>query len=169
MPRRVLAEMEVEADHGAGDGEAVDQNALDEVLGAEPRQRRVEGEHDRAVEPGRGQQPELGGLRGEVERGLVRAEERARMRLEGEHRRRPVRRLGALHRRADHRAVAAMHAVEIADGDHRPDQPVEAGQSGPRRARRRRDGRDSARPWREAVSVRFVTGVCVNDTLTDLP
>ena len=67
--------------------------SLDELLGAEPGQRRVEGEHDRAVEPGRGQQPELGGLRGEVERRLVGLEEGARMRLEGEHRRRAVGRL----------------------------------------------------------------------------
>ena len=48
------------------------------------------------------------------------------MRLEGEHRRGPVRRLGAFHRRADHRAMAAMDAVEIADGDDRPGQPVQA-------------------------------------------
>ena len=57
-----LAEMEVEADHRAADGEPVHQDALDELLGAEARQRGVEGEQDRAVEPGRGQQPELGGL-----------------------------------------------------------------------------------------------------------
>src|SRR5947208_1571458 len=49
------------------------------------------------------------------------------MRFEGEHRRGPVRRLGALHRHADHRAVAAMDAVEITDGNDWPDQPVEAG------------------------------------------
>ena len=70
--------------------------SCDEFLGAEPGQRRVEGQHDRAVEPGRGQQPELGGLRGEVERRLVGLEEGARMRLEGQHRRRAVGRLRAL-------------------------------------------------------------------------
>ena len=121
-----LAEMEVEADHGAGDGEPVDQDLFDELLGGEPGQRRVEGEQDRAVQAGRGEQPELGCLRGEVERGLVRAEKRAGMRLEGEHRRGSVRRLGALHSRPDHRAMTAMDAIEIADGDDRPDQAIEA-------------------------------------------
>ena len=54
-------------------------------------------------------------------------EEAARMRLEGEHRRGRSGGLGALHGLADHGAVAAMNAVEIADGDDRPDQPFEAG------------------------------------------
>jgi hypothetical protein len=39
------------------------------------------------------------------------------MRLEGERGRRPGKRLGARQHRRDHGAVAAMHAVEIADGD----------------------------------------------------
>ena len=121
-----LAEMEVEADHRAADGEPVHQDAFDKLLGAEAGQRGVEIEQDCAVEPGRGEQPELGDLGREVERRLVRAEEGPRMRLEGQHRRRPVRRLGAPHRHGDHRAVAAMDAVEVADGDDRPVQPVEA-------------------------------------------
>ena len=36
-----------------------------------------------------------------------------------EHRRRPPKLLGALHRGADHGPMAAMNAVEIADGDDR--------------------------------------------------
>ena len=41
------------------------------------------------------------------------------MRLEGQRRRRPAERRGALLRGRDHGLVAAMHAVEIADGDDR--------------------------------------------------
>ena len=55
---------------------------------------------------------------GETEQRLVRPEERARMRLEGQRRGRPAERLRTRLRRRDHGAVAAMHAVEIADRDH---------------------------------------------------
>jgi hypothetical protein len=48
------------------------------------------------------------------------------MRLEGKHRSRAMRRLRTLDRSCDQRAVAAMHAVEIADGDDRPRQSIEA-------------------------------------------
>ena len=58
----LLAEMEVEADGGAADRQPFDQDVGDELLGGEPGERGVEGEHHRAVEPGRGQQPQLGGL-----------------------------------------------------------------------------------------------------------
>ncbi len=111
------AEVEVEADHGAGDGKALDQDAVDEFLRRKAGQRRVEGEHDRAVEPGRGQKPQFGGLVGQPEQRLAGIEEGARMRLEGQRRRRPAQRPGLVQRRADHGAMAAMHAIEIADGD----------------------------------------------------
>ena len=67
--------------------------------------------------PGRGQEPQLGAFVREAEQRRVRAKERARMRLEGQRRGRPAERLGARQRGRDHRPVAAMHAVEIADGD----------------------------------------------------
>ena len=54
--------MEIEADRRAADAEPPDQNLLDELLGRGRGERRVEGQHDRAVEPGRGQQPQLGVL-----------------------------------------------------------------------------------------------------------
>ena len=85
----VGAEMEIEADRDAGDREPVEQDALDEFLGAQRRQRRVEAQHDRAVEPGRRQQPQLVALVGEAEQRLLRPEEAARMRLEGQRGRRP--------------------------------------------------------------------------------
>ncbi len=120
----VHAEMEVEADHGAGDGKALDQDALDKTFRRKAGQRRVEGEHDRAVEPGRGQKPQFGRLVGQPEQRLAGIEEGARMRLEGQRRRRPAQRPGPIQRCADHGAVAAMHAVEIADGDHGATQGV---------------------------------------------
>ena len=61
-PRRVLAEMEVEADRGARDRQPVDQDVGDELLGGQPGERRVEGQHDRTVETGCGEEPQLGGL-----------------------------------------------------------------------------------------------------------
>ena len=79
--------MEVEADHDAGDREALDQDPAHEVLGRQRRERRVEPHHDRAVEPGPGEQTQLGGLVAQAKHRLVRPEDRARMRLEGERRR----------------------------------------------------------------------------------
>ena len=54
------------------------------------------------------------------------------MRLERQRRRRPSQLGGAGARGRDHRLVAAMHPVEIADGDHRPAQ---------------RDGPAGVSPW----------------------
>src|ERR1044072_7951392 len=79
-----LAEMEVVADRNAADAEAFDQIMVNEILrrGAGPAP--VEGHHDSSVEPGSGRQPQLVGLVGEAELRAVRAEEAARMRLEGD-------------------------------------------------------------------------------------
>ncbi len=62
----------------------------------------------------------------------------------------------ALDRRADHRAVAAMHAVEIADGDHR----AGAAGRGParRRARRRRAASDGGSAMAGQYGVRGSAG-----------
>ena len=116
--RAIEAEMKIEADCDAGHGKPPDQNAGDEVVRGKTRQRLVEPQHDRAVEPGRGQEAELGALVREAEQRLVRAEDAAGMRLEGERRGRPAERPGARERCRDHGAVATMDAVEIADGDH---------------------------------------------------
>ena len=109
--------MEVEADHGAADGKALDQDAADEGFRRKVGQRRVESQHDRAVEPARGQKPQFGGLVGQPEQWLAGIEEGARMRLEGQHRCRSPQPPGQIPRYVDHGAVAAMHAVEIADGN----------------------------------------------------
>jgi hypothetical protein len=46
------------------------------------------------------------------------------VRFKGHHRRWPPQRTGALHSGADHGPMAAMNAVEIADGDYRTAQAV---------------------------------------------
>ena len=86
---------------------------------------RVEGHDDGAVEPGRRQQAQLVALAGELEQRVLRPQEKPRMRRESQRRGLAAERLGARQGRPDHRAVAAMHAVEIADRHHgavqRPD------------------------------------------------
>ena len=85
----------------------------------------VEGHDDGAVEPARRQQAQPVALAGELEQRVLRPQEKPRMRRESERRGLAAERLGARKRGADHRAVAAMHAVEIADRHHgavqRPD------------------------------------------------
>ncbi len=118
------AEVEVKPDHGAAHREPLDQDAADEVGRGQMGQRSVEGKHDRAVESGRRQQPQFGGLVGQPEQRLAGIEESARMRLESQRRGRLAQSLGAAARNRNHRLVAAMHAIEIADGDDRPAQAV---------------------------------------------
>jgi hypothetical protein len=116
-PRAIEAEMKIKADGDAGDRKAADQNARNEVLRGKACERGVEAQHDRAAEPGRGQKPQLRALVGQPEQRLLGAKENAGMRLEGQRCRFPPEGFGARERRRDHGAVAAMHAVEIADGD----------------------------------------------------
>src|SRR3984957_17012727 len=102
--------MKVVADSDAAAAEPADQLMVNEVLRRGPGARLVEGHHDRALEPGSGQEPQLGGLVGEPELGGVRAEKPARMWLEGQRQRGPA--MGASHLQAsrNHRAVAEMNA-----------------------------------------------------------
>ena len=122
----VLAEMEVEPDRHAGGTEAVHQDAADEILRRQARERGVEGQDHGAVEAGGGEQAQLVALVGEPEQRHVRPKKCARMRLEGERRRRGAQVARARHRRRDDGAMAAMHAVEIADGEHRALERIEA-------------------------------------------
>ena len=86
---------------------------------------RIEGHDHGAVQPGRRQQAQLVALARELEQRVLRPQEQPRVRREGQRRRLALERAGALERGADHRAVAAVHAVEIADRQHgalqRPD------------------------------------------------
>ncbi len=90
VPARFLPKRKSIADGGARDAEPMQQDVVDEVLGRGLRQRGVEGQHDRAVEPGAGEQAQLGALVGQAEQRLLRPEEAARMRLEGQRRSRPA-------------------------------------------------------------------------------
>ena len=112
------AEMEIEADHDRGDREALDQDLPHEILGRQTRQRRIETHDDRPVEARHGEQPQLGGLVAQPEYRLVRPEDGARMRLEGQHDGLAPERAGARQRHVDDGAVAAVDAFEIADRDH---------------------------------------------------
>ena len=70
-----------------------------------------------AVKPGGRQQTQLVMLAGELEQRLLGAEETPRMRVEGKRRRLAAERPGTRAGGVDHRAVAAMDAVEITDRD----------------------------------------------------
>ena len=109
--------MEIEADGDALHREPADEDARDEILGGKRGERLVEREHQRAVEPARREQPQLGRFVGEPEQRAVRAQEPPRMRLERQRDRRAAERFGATHRGGDHGAMTAVHAVEIADRD----------------------------------------------------
>ena len=74
--------MEVEADRNSADAEPLDQVVVNEILCRRPGAFRVECHDHRAVEAGPGQQPQLVAQIGQFELRRIRAEERARMRLE---------------------------------------------------------------------------------------
>ena len=129
-----LAEDEIVADDDAGDLQARDQDLLDEGFGRSAGHRLVERQHIQQVDPERFELAHLGAQRRQPERCLLGPEPGARMGLEGQHAGRRTRAPGGLDRGADHRAVALMHPVEIADRDDRagrlvpdvppcPDQP----------------------------------------------
>ena len=93
--RAIEAKMKIEADRDAGDDETGEENAGNEVVRGEARERRVEAQYDRPAEPGRCQEPQLRALVGEAEQRPVGPKKPARMRLEGERGGRPGQRLGA--------------------------------------------------------------------------
>ena len=113
-----LAEMKVVADRDAADAEPRDQIMVNEILRRGPGATLVEGHDHSAVEPGPGQQPQLVGLVGEAELRAVRAEEAARVRLEGHGESRFLTGAGHPQGRVDHGPVPQMDPVEIAHGDH---------------------------------------------------
>src|SRR6185295_19633555 len=79
-----FAEMKIVTNRNSADAEALDQVMVNEILRRGAGAGLVEGHHHGAGEPGPGQKPELVGFVGEAELRAVRAEEAARMRLEGD-------------------------------------------------------------------------------------
>src|SRR6185437_10415407 len=114
----VVAEMEIEADGGATNAKASDQNALDEIGGRGGGKLGVEIHHDDAVEPARRQQPQPVALARKLEQRVLGPQEKPWMRREGQSRGLAPKRLGARAGGADHGAMAPMYAVEIADRHH---------------------------------------------------
>ena len=110
--------MKIEPDRRAADTERAGKNFRDEILRRRCRKRRVERHHNGSVETGGGKQAQLVAFTGELKQGLLRPQEQPRVRREGQCRRLAAERTGALERGPDHRAMAAMHAVEIADRHH---------------------------------------------------
>src|SRR5437868_1719784 len=78
-----FAEMKVVADSDPADAETLDEIVVNEVLRRGAGASLVEGHDDGAGEAGSCQQAQFGGFVGEPELRRVRAEETARMRLEG--------------------------------------------------------------------------------------
>src|SRR5665213_1444731 len=111
----VMAEMEIETDGRAADAEAPDQNVLDKISGGGGGKLGVEIHHDGAIEPARRQQPQPVAVARQLEQRVLRPQEQPRMRREGQSRGLAPERLGACASGADHSAMAAVHAVEIAD------------------------------------------------------
>ena len=114
-----MAEDEIVTDHHMARLQALRQQLGRELLGGLGREGEVEMKDEESIDADRLDGTGLGPQGREAKRGIAGLEHFARMGLEGEDRRRP-----ALCRRlvaggADHRLMAEMHAVEIADRDDR--------------------------------------------------
>ncbi len=106
-------------DHDMAGAEPLGHDLGGEGLGAQRGQRLVEGNDEGLIEAERLQQLELQRQRRQPEEGRVRREELARMRLEHDRTRAAAFLSGDRDRRVEHFLVAAMDAVEIADGKRR--------------------------------------------------
>jgi hypothetical protein len=112
-------EAEIVADDKVAYGKASRQDAFDELLGGQRGQLVVEATDMDAVDPAFGEQLEFVAQTGQTRRRLIRREQLARMRLEGEHGRRQ-RKFARLGRQfGKQRTMAPVYAIEIADGQHR--------------------------------------------------
>ncbi len=111
--------MEVETDSRTADAEAADQNFFDEIPGRSGGERGIEFHYDGAMQSGRRQKTEFVALAGKLEQRILRPQEQSRMRRKGQSRGLAAELARAFKRSPDHGAVAAVHAVEIADRHHR--------------------------------------------------
>ena len=113
----VLAEMEIEAGHDMTGADPVQDNRTNEVVGRPAGEFAVEGIFEHGVEAEDLQQPGLQRRGRQTEHGLVRAEDAARVRLEGQYQRGNALAGGDLQRPRQHGLMAAMYPVEIPDGN----------------------------------------------------
>ena len=97
-----------------------DQGALDEINGAEAGKGIVEPLHDQQVAAQLGDLSHLGAKGGQPERRLVGLEQLPGVGLERQHRPGPPLVAGDHAGFVDDRLMAAVHAVEVADGDGGP-------------------------------------------------
>mmetsp|Transcript_70428 Transcript_70428/g.165811 ORF Transcript_70428/g.165811 Transcript_70428/m.165811 type:complete len:423 (-) Transcript_70428:2047-3315(-) len=126
VQRRVIAlalgaKAEVVAHQHVLRAQAIDQHLADEVLRGQGGERLVEGQDDHLVHAAAFELDQLVAQRGDAGRrqlGLagLGGEEVARMRLEGQHAARQATVAGLGLQQRQHGLVAAVHAVEIADG-----------------------------------------------------
>ncbi len=123
VARPLVAEAKVEADHDVADAEPAREHVVDEALGRFGHQMPIERQDVQVIDPEPGQEARLDPQRGQSRRRLLRRQDLARMRLEGDHAERRAEVAGPRPRGLDQGAVAAVHAVEIADRDH----PVQGG------------------------------------------
>ena len=110
------AEAEVRADQQPAHAEPLDQHVLDEGLRLERRERAVEARDDHARDAEHAHHVELAAQAREPRGRVRRREELARMRIEGEHGRLEVEIVRRLDEPGQHRLVAAMHAIEVPEG-----------------------------------------------------
>src|SRR5262245_21554330 len=115
----LAAEAKIIADHDVAHAEPGQQHPLDEGIGSKRSKGRIEGQHEGDIDAEALQQGELARQRGEFEVRLVRLKVFARMRLEDQRRGRRLELTSQRLHLAQQRLMAAVHAIEIADRQHR--------------------------------------------------
>jgi hypothetical protein len=106
------------ADDDVPDAEPIDENPDDEFIGSQRRERGVESEHNGEIDAYALEDRQLLQQRRQVKVRLFGVEEFTRMRLENEGAGRRIELAPDSGSGAQQRLVAAMYAVEIADGEH---------------------------------------------------
>lgn len=117
-----LAELEIVPDDDADRAQLADQKILDEALGLPGSEILVEPGDDHRVHPGRLHQRELDLARRQAEQVQPGQENVPRVRLEGERAGTDTQVIGHGAGRADHRLMAAVDTIEVADGHDATDE-----------------------------------------------
>src|SRR5262249_32445955 len=109
-------EAKVVADQYPSRAESIDENLLDEIGRTQSGEPRIEAGDVNLGHAARRELLELSAQAGQARRRGLLGEELARVGLEGQHGGRQLEVLGGLGQALEHRLMAPMHAVEIADG-----------------------------------------------------